>query len=157
MAAKITFGNSDIAGMYVGSSEVQSVWYGTTKVYEKSGGGGYTVSGTLTWDPDMGEDYAGLGVFFYEGDVTSQIGGDIPADYYYDNSFDYDNPVNYSTTAEGTTTIIIKGGLSAVVTSASINGSPLTFTDYSGTGWVWYAVVNITGNTTINITGYGYD
>jgi len=44
MAAKIIFGNSDIAGMYVGSSEVQSIWYGTTKVYEKSGGGGYNLT-----------------------------------------------------------------------------------------------------------------
>lgn len=56
MAAKITFGNSDITGMFVGSSEVQSVWYGTTKVYEKSGGGGYDL--TLNF---IARNYRGAG------------------------------------------------------------------------------------------------
>lgn len=139
-----TSNNIDYNSLTIASDRLS---YGDTLAY---GSTGYDVSCSLTWPEDYGEDWVGCVLSISgTGCITD------PSDF--DGDFTYGETVSRAFNADGQVVLTISSILSVDIISASFNGNTLTFTPSPPDYLTYTATINVTQNSTLTITAYGYD
>ena len=115
---------------------------------------GYTVNVSMVWG-DIGDDYAGKVLYVIEGDASSSM--PVVNDPFYELEQNPNATTTGQFSASGQITLVYTGSLSANITSATLNGTPISFTNYDNLDTTWYYVANITENSTLYMECYGYD